>query len=64
MPIYEYQCRKCGHCFEVLQKMGEGAEFLVCPDCGAEKPVKKVAACAISSGSSSTGSCTAKSGFS
>jgi putative FmdB family regulatory protein len=64
MPIYEYCCQKCGHCFEVLQKMGEGGDFLTCPQCGAPKPVKKVAACAISHSLSSTGSCAAKSGFS
>ena len=64
MPIYEYCCQKCGHCFEVLQKMGEGGDFLTCPQCGAPKPVKKVTACAISLSSSSTGSCAAKSGFS
>ncbi len=64
MPIYEYCCQKCGHCFEVLQKLGEGGELLACPQCGATKPVKKVAACAISNRSSLVGSCTAKSGFS
>ncbi len=62
MPIYEYRCQKCGHCFEVLQKMGEGGDFLTCPQCGAPKPVKKVTAASHSS--SLTGSCAAKSGFS
>ncbi len=64
MPIYEYCCQKCGHCFEVLQKVGEGGESLTCPRCGAAKPVKKVAACAVSHGSFSTGSCISKNGFS
>ena len=40
-PIYEYRCRDCGHRFEVLQRLGQGAEGLVCPGCGAE-PVEKV----------------------
>ena len=32
MPIYEYQCSKCGHQMEVLQKMSD--EPLVhCPSC-------------------------------
>ena len=33
MPIYEYQCRKCGHVFDALQKVGEGA-LRKCPECG------------------------------
>lgn len=64
MPIYEYCCQQCGHCFEVLQKMGEEGDSLTCPRCGAPKPVKKVAACAATHRSSSPGSCAAKSGFS
>lgn len=34
MPLYEYRCRRCGHRFEVLQRLGEGAEGLACPRCG------------------------------
>lgn len=34
MPLYEYRCRACGRRFEVLQKMGDGAEGLECPHCG------------------------------
>ena len=33
MPIFEYQCRKCGHVFDALQKAGEGA-LRKCPECG------------------------------
>ncbi len=33
MPLYEYLCRDCGERFEVLQRMGEGAEGLACPKC-------------------------------
>ena len=31
MPIYEYQCQKCGHEFEALQKVSDGA-LQKCPD--------------------------------
>lgn len=31
MPIYEYECGKCGHKFEQLQEMSAGAP--VCPKC-------------------------------
>lgn len=32
MPIYDFQCKRCGHRFEQLVKPGESA---ACPDCGA-----------------------------
>ena len=40
MPIYEYQCRKCEHLFDALQKINE--EPLVdCPSCG-ESTLKRL----------------------
>ena len=33
MPIYEYECRECGHVFDALQKMSD-APLSDCPDCG------------------------------
>jgi putative FmdB family regulatory protein len=33
MPIYEYQCRACGHRFERIQKFSDPA-LAECPDCG------------------------------
>ncbi len=33
MPIYEYQCEKCGETTEVLQKFSD-APLSVCPGCG------------------------------
>ena len=35
MPIYEFECAKCGSCFEEL--MESGAENPACPDCGAAR---------------------------
>ncbi len=35
MPIYEYQCEKCGHQMEKLQKMSDDP-LKDCPEC--EKP--------------------------
>ncbi|MCF8063371.1 MAG: zinc ribbon domain-containing protein [Deltaproteobacteria bacterium] len=32
MPIYEYQCTKCGHCEEVLQKFSDPL-VSECPQC-------------------------------
>jgi len=35
MPTYDYQCEKCGHAFELFQKMSDGA-VKTCPKCGGE----------------------------
>jgi putative FmdB family regulatory protein len=53
MPIYEYKCTVCEHCFSVLQRMGEGNEHLVCEKCGAPKPSKLFSSFASGSGSGS-----------
>src|SRR6188508_179869 len=39
MPLYEYQCEKCAHRFEVIQKFSD-APIAVCPKCGG--PVVKL----------------------
>mgnify|MGYP001566887518 FL=1 len=41
MPIYEYECWACGHCFERIMKVGEEAP--VCPVCGEKETEKRVA---------------------
>jgi len=33
MPIYEYQCKKCNHRFERIQKFSD-PHVKKCPDCG------------------------------
>lgn len=50
MPLYEYRCPQCGHRFEILQRMGEGAEGLTCPRCGAGKVEKQFSTFASSTG--------------
>ncbi|MBO0685481.1 MAG: FmdB family transcriptional regulator [Candidatus Dormibacteraeota bacterium] len=35
MPIYGYQCGRCGHQFEVMQSMS-AAPLKDCPQCGGE----------------------------
>jgi len=37
MPMYEYRCPHCETRFEVLQRMGQGAEGVRCPECGQVK---------------------------
>lgn len=43
MPIYEYQCAKCGHKLEALQKMSD-EPLLDCPDCEQAALTKLVSA--------------------
>ncbi|HEX9757289.1 MAG TPA: FmdB family zinc ribbon protein [Nitrospiria bacterium] len=33
MPIYEYECKKCGHRFEVIQKFSD-EPISICETCG------------------------------
>jgi putative FmdB family regulatory protein len=35
MPTYEYECKTCGHTFEVFQRMSD-EPVRVCPQCGKE----------------------------
>ena len=39
MPLYEYQCKKCKHKFEKIQKFSD-RPIKKCPDCGS--PVEKI----------------------
>jgi putative FmdB family regulatory protein len=57
MPIYEYQCRKCGEIFEKIQKINEKGDSLKCPYCGEGKPKKILSSFSSSKGSESTSSC-------
>ncbi len=44
MPLYDFECTKCQHKFEVFLKMREDPGALTCPECGAGKPRKLVTA--------------------
>lgn len=46
MPFYEYQCAKCGHEEEVLQKISD-KPLKKCPECGKLSMKKKVSAAAF-----------------
>jgi putative FmdB family regulatory protein len=46
MPFYEYQCTKCGHEEEVLQKVSD-EPLKKCPACGKLTMKKKVSAAAF-----------------
>lgn len=46
MPFYEYQCAKCGHEEEVLQKISD-KPLKKCPECGKMAMKKMVSAAAF-----------------
>ncbi|MGB9628041.1 MAG: FmdB family zinc ribbon protein [Thermodesulfobacteriota bacterium] len=60
MPIYEYECRKCGERFEVLQRINEDNSRIRCPRCNADAPQRVLSSFSSgsvrSSASCSTGS--------
>jgi len=43
MPIYEYECKQCGHKMEALQKMSDDP-LSDCPECGKPELKKLVSA--------------------
>ena len=56
MPIFEYQCRKCGEKFEQIV-LREGVE-VKCPKCGASRTERLLSGFAVSGGSrKSAGAC-------
>lgn len=57
MPLYEYRCPRCGHKFEVLQRLGEGAAGLRCPTCGQQEVERECSTFAAASSSSGGGGC-------
>lgn len=40
MPVYEYECPKCGAKFEVRRGLSDSDSDLKCPKCGAKRPIK------------------------
>jgi len=57
MPIYEYECRECGHAFEWLVR---GQEKPACPQCGRSSLTKQLSVPAAHTGTSSQHSCPAQ----
>jgi putative FmdB family regulatory protein len=38
MPLYEYECPKCGRKFELRRGMQDNDADIECPACGAKSP--------------------------
>ena len=70
MPIYEFQCKKCGYVFEQLIFASDKTEAVLCPSCGANDPCKLMSSfsCSGASGEgnavSEAASCAPRGGFS
>ncbi|MFC1554827.1 FmdB family zinc ribbon protein [candidate division KSB1 bacterium] len=57
MPMYEFQCKKCGERFEELfLSSSSSLEDIECPACSAKKPEKLISASAVV-GNSQAGGC-------
>ena len=46
MPIYEYECGKCGHILEAIQKFSD-APLTECPACHEQRLHKRISAAAF-----------------
>jgi putative FmdB family regulatory protein len=44
MPIYEYECLKCGQRFELLRRVADSDNNIRCTKCGAEKLQRVISA--------------------
>ena len=53
MPIYEYECHKCGERFELRRSMRESDQDVKCPKCGIENARRVFSAFATTSSGSS-----------
>lgn len=68
MPLYEYECAKCGGVVEILWRSSEDEKGLSCPSCGGAELRRKLSAfsarvespsasSAVSAASCPTGTC-------
>jgi putative FmdB family regulatory protein len=65
VPLYEYRCAACGSRFELLRRVGQGAEGVACPECGQADVEKEFStfAGAVAGGGTSGASCSPSSRF-
>ena len=66
MPIFEFRCRKCQACFEVLFRSRDEKLAVDCPQCGSKKVTRQMSAFSgkignTSDGGAGCGSCAATS---
>ena len=62
MPIYEYMCKSCNHCFEDFRPAAEADTKTKCPECGKKKIERQMSAfCTGASGGGGGGELAAQS---
>lgn len=59
MPLYEFDCGKCGEPFEKLVRSTEAVKDVTCPNCGSRKVKKKLSRFASKVSGSSSASASA-----
>jgi putative FmdB family regulatory protein len=57
MPIYEYECLKCGEKFDLRRNINDQDDDIKCPKCGTSKP-KRVFSIFATGSSCQSGSAT------
>ncbi|MGQ9813649.1 MAG: FmdB family zinc ribbon protein [Candidatus Roseilinea sp.] len=55
MPIFEFECNRCGERFENLVRSGNTAVTVECPACHSHNTKKKISSFAHNRGGASTG---------
>lgn len=58
MPVYEYECQRCGRLFDARRRIDESETGVACPTCGtqeAKRVFSRFASPRSDSGCSSTG---------
>lgn len=55
MPLYDYQCEKCGEKFEVRQRYGQDDSKVKCPKCNEPNPRKLITGFSTSASSNPSG---------
>jgi putative FmdB family regulatory protein len=55
MPIYEFRCLSCNHCFELLAVRQDDTTEMKCPNCDNEEVERVLSCVSYVMGSSSSG---------
>lgn len=50
MPMYEFQCAACGHCFEEIAPSGSESAPCPCPSCGSSDSNRQLSAPSLKTG--------------
>ncbi len=58
MPIYEFRCLSCSHCFELLSVRQDETLEMRCPNCEGEELERVMSCVSYVKGSSSSGDST------